>query len=83
MLFRSDRVTAQTCGGCTVELFVADGAAGTYGEGTLFIGSAVADAGGLATITPAAAAGPRVITAVAIDGMGNTSEFSRNVTLPG
>jgi titin len=75
-------VTMSTCGGCTIELFLADGAAGTHGEGQEFLASAVADSLGVATVPVPESARGRVVTATATDTTGNTSEFSQNVTVP-
>jgi hypothetical protein len=71
-----------TCGGCTIELFLADGAAGAHGEGQEFVASAQADSVGLATVPVPETARGRVVTATATDTTGNTSEFSQNVLVP-
>lgn len=71
-------VTGSACANCTVELFVADGAAGEHGEGRDFLASTVAGANGAFTAAVTVAEGS-IITATATDGAGNTSEFGLNV----
>ena len=74
-------VAGAACVGCVVEIFVADGEAGEYGEGETFLGDNSSDPVGedgqfLIGISaePGAA-----LTATARDAAGNTSEFSLNI----
>jgi CSLREA domain-containing protein len=75
---RTTSVAGTACAGCTVELFLADGAAGAYGEGRTFLTSATAGSAGAFTGTVSLERG-QVVTATATDAAGNTSEFSLNV----
>ena len=75
-------ITAATCAGCTVELFVADGPVGDHGSGRTYLASEVADAGGNATFPLAPNVGGTVVTATATTPAGSTSEFSNNVLVP-
>jgi hypothetical protein len=73
-----------TCGGCTVELFLSDGAVGAYGEGRQFVTSAVADQAGVARLAAGSARG-QVVTATSTlpTSQGrSTSEFSQGVLVP-
>ncbi len=74
----SQTVTGTACGGCTVEVFLADGGAGAYGEGRTFVGSATASSDGRFSVTVSGVTGGRYVTATATDTDGNTSEFSLN-----
>jgi CSLREA domain-containing protein len=71
-------VSGTACAGCTVEIFVATGGAGAYGEGRTFVGSATAASGGAFTATISGAAAGDFLTATATDSQGNTSEFGLN-----
>jgi CSLREA domain-containing protein len=73
--------TTESCGSCTVEVFVASGAAGGYGPGGTYLGSAPANVTGAWSVAiPAGAlAGGDLVTATATDAGGNTSEFARSV----
>jgi CSLREA domain-containing protein len=71
-------VTGTACGGCTVEVFLADGGAGAYGEGKTFVGSATASGAGTFSVPVSGVANGRYVTATATDSAGNTSEFSPN-----
>jgi CSLREA domain-containing protein len=71
-------VTGRACGGCTVEVFLADGGAGAYGEGKTFVGSATASGAGIFSVPVSGVANGRYVTATATDSAGNTSEFSPN-----
>jgi hypothetical protein len=78
----STQVTMRTCAGCRVELFLADGAAGAYGEGRQFLTSAVADSTGTARLAVNAdQTRGQVVTATSTDQGGSTSEFSSNVAM--
>jgi hypothetical protein len=72
--------TSPICAGCTVELFLADGSSSQFGEGKDFLDEKVTDATGTAVFTVPQASG-KVVTATITDTIGNTSEFSRNVTV--
>jgi CSLREA domain-containing protein len=78
----SSEVVMRTCPGCRVELYAVVGPPDPAGEGGDLLTSAVADADGVARLTVAGSTASRVVTATATDGAGNTSEFSRNVTVP-
>lgn len=73
-----DRVTGSACAGCTVEVFLSDGAANGYGEGKTFLGSATANPDGSFTVAVSGVLVGNHVTATATDATGNTSEFSRN-----
>lgn len=75
----TQQVTGTVCGGCTVEIFIADSGAGAHGEGRTFVGSATASGGGAFTANVSGVQAGQVVTATATDGDGNTSEFSRNL----
>ncbi|HEX5691127.1 MAG TPA: hypothetical protein VFX76_14030, partial [Roseiflexaceae bacterium] len=72
-------VDGTTCVTCTVELFRADGGAGKYGQGKLFIGSAQAGSDGTFAAVVSQLAVGDYVTATATDALGNTSEFALNV----
>jgi hypothetical protein len=76
-------VTGTACGGCTVEIFVADAGAGAHGEGKTFVGSATAGTSGAFTAVVTGAASGSFVTATATDAQGNTSEFSTNKAVSG
>lgn len=70
------------CAGCTVELFLADGSAGVYGEGKTYLGTTTADGSGAFTLVGiSGVAVGQVVTGTAIDSAGNTSEFGLNVAV--
>lgn len=71
-------VTGTACGGCTVEVFLADGGAGAYGEGKTLVGSSIAGADGAFEVTVNSVAEGGYVTATTTDTQGNTSEFSPN-----
>ena len=71
-------VNGNACGGCTVEVFLADGGADEYGEGKTFVGSVTANSDGTFTASVSGVASGDYVTATATDASGNTSEFSRN-----
>jgi CSLREA domain-containing protein len=70
-------IDGTTCGGCTVEVFAADGA----GSGRLFVAAAVADVGGVFSVAPAGLPAGTAITATATDGDGDTSMFAPALAL--
>lgn len=76
-------ITATTCAGCTVELFIADRGAGAFGSGKTLLSTAVADGSGVATLSVPANANGKVVTATSTNSGGSTSEFSRNASIPG
>jgi PKD repeat protein len=76
-------VNASTCASCTVELFYADEAAGQFGSGSTYLQTATANASGDATFLLQAADAGHVLTATATNTSGSTSEFARNVQVPG
>ena len=76
-------VTVSTCANCTVELFVADRPALQFGPGKTYVASAVANASGVATLPVSAAQAGLPVTVTTTSALGDTSEFSRNVTVPG
>jgi CSLREA domain-containing protein len=79
---QSTSVTVSTCASCTVELFVASKAAGQFGAGVTYLATGVADGSGVATIPVTASPTPLPVTADTTNPAGDTSEFSKNVTLP-
>jgi CSLREA domain-containing protein len=66
------------CAGCTVEVFVADGGAGKYGQGKTFVGSAVAAGDGTFVVPISGAAAGDYVTVTATSVTSSTSEFARN-----
>jgi len=67
----------------TVELFqVIPGAPG-YGQGAVYLGNATPNAAGVWSITVAGIYGTDWVTTTATDWIGNTSEFSLNMQVPG
>jgi hypothetical protein len=75
---RTTVVRGTACAGCIVEVFVADGGAGAYGEGKAFVGAAQAGADGVFAVPVSGLVAGGYTTATATDASGNTSEFSRN-----
>jgi hypothetical protein len=73
-----EKVSGTACGGCKVEVFLADAGAGEYGEGKTFVGSATANSGGGFVATVSGVAEGVYLTTTATDAAGNTSEFSLN-----
>ena len=61
-----------------MEIFIADGPAGAFGEGRTYVGTAVAAANGTFTAPVSGVAAGDLVTATATDANGNTSEFSLN-----
>lgn len=74
-------VHGTACAGCTVEVFAADNDVSMHGEGKNFAGSAVAGADGRFAVSAVGVATGDSVTATATDTEGNTSEFSRNLTV--
>jgi CSLREA domain-containing protein len=73
------QVSGTACGGCTVEVFVADSGANSYGEGKTFLGSTTAGSGGGFSLAVSGLTAGKYVTATATDTAGNTSEFSLNI----
>jgi CSLREA domain-containing protein len=71
-------VTGKACISCTVEIFIADGGAGEYGEGRTFVGSGLTAADGTFSIEVDGVSAGMYVTSTATDAEGNTSEFSLN-----
>lgn len=69
------------CAECAVEVFVADGGAGDYGEGETFAGSTIAGADGSFVASMSGVTVTDSVTATATDVDGNTSEFSDNLAV--
>ncbi len=72
-------VSGSACVTCTVEVFRSSGAAGAYGQGQAFAGSALAGAGGAFSVTISGIAAGDYVTATSTDALGNTSEFALNL----
>ena len=76
------------CGGCTVEVFLADktqvpdASGDNNGEGKTVVGTGVATSGGTFTVALQGVNPGAVLTATATDSLGNTSEFATNVLVP-
>ena len=79
-----ESVRARTCGGCYVELFLADtNEGGAHGEGRELIAGGRADSGGSVTLlVPERARGRQVTATARVVASGDTSEFSRNIVAP-
>ena len=75
-------ITAATCAGCTLELFLADSAAGVFGSGETYLTSAVADNTGNAVIPLPGGTAGHVVTATSTNTNDSTSEFAQNVLVP-
>jgi CSLREA domain-containing protein len=76
-------VRARACGGCRIEVFLADTAdSGVSGEGRDLVAAGTTDAGGTATIDLPDRALGQWVTATATNTAGSTSEFSENVVAP-
>jgi CSLREA domain-containing protein len=73
-------VVAQTCAGCTVELFASSAAAGSFGPGVTYLATVVADATGRAGFAPPAGGWPSRVTATTTTPQRSTSEFAANIT---
>jgi len=74
-------VEGTSCVDCIVEIFIADAAAGQFGEGKTFLGSLTVGADGRFSIAVSGVNAGEVVTSTAIAPSGNTSEFSRNVAV--
>ncbi|NNL14909.1 MAG: cadherin-like domain-containing protein, partial [Acidimicrobiia bacterium] len=83
----STTVAGTSCASCRVEIYEAvagagDTLAGTdYGEGDRYVGFATADGSGNWSFLDATIGTGDVLSAIAIDGANNTSEFSANATV--
>ncbi|HEY3833228.1 MAG TPA: PKD domain-containing protein [Acidimicrobiia bacterium] len=75
-------ITAATCASCTIEVFLADSAAGVWGSGETYETSAVADSTGNAVIPLPGGVAGHVVTATSTNSNGSTSEFAQNVLVP-
>ncbi|MEO9256486.1 MAG: hypothetical protein ABI305_13175 [Tepidiformaceae bacterium] len=72
------RITGQSCGGCSVQLYLASHLAGSpndYGSVPIAGATVTADASGSFSFENPAATSGQWVTAVATDAAGNTSEF--------
>ncbi len=76
-------IDATTCAGCVVEVFLANQPAGAFGSGVTYLATATADGAGHATVALPDVAKSHTVTATATNTAGSTSEFSRNVLIPG
>ena len=76
-------LTGTACVGCSVELYVADNGTDSHGEGRQLIGTQLTDAGGSFSFADSRITGTRPFTLLAIDPVGNTSEFSERVSVAG
>ena len=78
-------VSGTACGGCQVEIFVADknsvndSSGDNHGEGKLFVGEVTAGGNGNFTVNVSNVAEGQLLTATATNSDGDTSEFARNV----
>jgi hypothetical protein len=72
------QVTGSACATCIIEIFIADGDEGEYGEGKTYLASGVSDANGDFAVVISGVALGDYVTATARDSVGNTSEFARN-----
>jgi hypothetical protein len=76
-------VRARACGGCRIEVFLADTAdSGANGEGRDLVASGTTDSGGTATLSLPDRALGQWVTATATNTAGSTSEFSENIVAP-
>ncbi|MFO7539114.1 MAG: right-handed parallel beta-helix repeat-containing protein [Chloroflexota bacterium] len=79
------QVTGQTCGGCQVELFLADKTevndpdGDNYGEGKTYLAQGTANGSGNFTIAVSGVEVGDILTAHTTDSAGNSSQFARNV----
>src|SRR5690606_5805851 len=80
-------VTGTTCPNCLVQVFIADKlvvnnpTGDNYGEGKTFLAEGFADSSGQFTIPLSNIALDTILTAHTTDGLGNSSEFARNVAV--
>jgi CSLREA domain-containing protein len=72
-------VSGASCITCTIEIFIADGGKGDYGQGKTFVGQATVDEEGLFIIPVSEVTVGDYVTATATDALGNTSEFAQNL----
>lgn len=72
-------ISGTACPSCLVELFIADGVEGGYGQGRTFLGEATAGSDGSFSLPVSGLSDGDLVTATATDEQGNTSEFSQNV----
>jgi len=76
-------VSGTACANCTVEVFKADSGSSAHGEGRTYISSTTANGGGSFSAAVTGVRSGDVLTTTATDPAGNTSEFSRNITVGG
>ena len=76
------QITGTACAGCEVEVYLADETAADP-QGQQYLGSVVAAANGTFTLADGAIAPGRQVTALAIDTLANTSEFTPTQPVPG
>ncbi len=83
-------VSGTACGGCAVEVYDADSSATlpgnlqtSYGEGQTRIATTTANPDGSFVAALPPSTNGHIVTATATDATGNTSEFSRNIAVPG
>lgn len=79
-------VTGTACANCRVEIFRAaavstDAGSGMYGQGATLVGFGTAGGNGAFTINLSGVVAGDLLTSTATDGLGNTSEFSLNLTV--
>ena len=71
-----------TCPGCTVEAFLSNAGASSFGPGVQYFSTVVADTNGDATLYLGPSAQNGYVTTTTTDTNGNTSEFSNNRFVP-
>ena len=69
-------IVVQTCGSCTVELFVSSRGAGLGGQGRTYLATTTASSSGVATFTPPSPVIGHTATVDTTTPRGSTSEFS-------
>ncbi|MEM9132627.1 MAG: hypothetical protein AAGE88_09815 [Actinomycetota bacterium] len=67
-------VSGTACAGCEVEIYLADGS--NFTQGQVYLGTVVADGGGNFSYADAEIVDGKQVTALAIDTLNNTSEFT-------
>ncbi len=75
-------VSGTACANCKVEIYWTDAGPGTHGEGKFYLGETTTNGSGAFSLNMSLEPGTE-LTAIAIDQIENTSEFSENVTVPG
>ncbi|NSW45807.1 MAG: T9SS type A sorting domain-containing protein [Bacteroidales bacterium] len=74
-------IDTQNPSGVTIEVYAAKPDAYNCGQGQRFVGAALADVNGNWNLTTNLLLGTDVVTAIAIDNEGNTSEFCQNASI--